>query len=313
LTVPVVLLAVTAALTGAAPAHAGPSVGDIERQIDHAWSVLEPTIERHNATRQDLAARRRQADELAARIAPLQQRIDAAMTQVGVLAVRAYKGEEAANVNALLASGSPRRVIDQLQLLDQFARHQRREVRAVVELRQAYAARKATLDALVARLARAEADLAARKAEIDAQIAGLQKLRLRAYGGGAGGALKPAPCPVAYPGGAVAAVVRFACAQIGRPYVWGAAGPGGYDCSGLTMAAWARAGVDLPHNAARQRAATRPVSRSELRPGDLVFHPDLTHVGLYVGDGWMVHAPTTGDRVRMRRLTGGSFTYARPS
>ncbi|MFI9242475.1 C40 family peptidase [Streptomyces sp. NPDC053086] len=93
--------------------------------------------------------------------------------------------------------------------------------------------------------------------------------------------------------------IAFARAQLGKPCVWGAAGPGSYDCSGLTQAAWKSAGVTLPRTARRQADAGTPVSPADARPGDLVFfHDDAGHVGLCTGDGMMIHAPRPGAYVR---------------
>ncbi|WP_406039328.1 NlpC/P60 family protein [Micromonospora sp. NBC_00898] len=299
---------------GATAAHADPSVAEIERQIDQDWNKLEPIIEQHNATRQDLAVKRKQADALAKQIAPLQLQVDLAMGQVSGLAADAYKGEQLSTVNALLGSRSPADVVNNLELLDRFAHRQQQQVSSVVELRDQLAAKKKPLDEMVAQLARTEAQLAAKKKLINAEIAKLDKLRLKVYGNGGGGPLRPAPCPSGYPGGPAGIAVKFACAQIGKIYVWGAAGPDHYDCSGLTMAAWAKAGVSLPHNARQQHDVTRRVSRSELRPGDLVFYySDLHHVAMYVGGGWVVHASQSGKPITMKRVDDGQInSYGRP-
>ncbi|MET7321684.1 NlpC/P60 family protein [Streptomyces sp. NPDC005549] len=93
--------------------------------------------------------------------------------------------------------------------------------------------------------------------------------------------------------------IAFARAQIGKPYVWGATGPGSYDCSGLTQAAWKAAGVSLPRVTYDQVNAGTTVSVSQAQPGDLVFfYDDISHVGLYIGDGMMIHAPKPGAYVR---------------
>jgi cell wall-associated NlpC family hydrolase len=121
-------------------------------------------------------------------------------------------------------------------------------------------------------------------------------------GGGGGGAVVPTkPAPPARGGAATA--VATALAQVGKPYVWGAAGPDSFDCSGLTMFAWAAAGVSLPHFSGAQYASTTHISLSELQPGDLVFYesPDQ-HVAMYIGGGQIVHAPHTGDVVRVQSL-----------
>jgi cell wall-associated NlpC family hydrolase len=113
------------------------------------------------------------------------------------------------------------------------------------------------------------------------------------------GGLFNAPVP---PSGRASAVIAFAKAQLGEPYLWGGAGPGSWDCSGLTMVAWRQAGVSLPHFTGYQWSATHRVPLSDLLPGDLVFFgssgPASHHVGLYVGAGVMIEAPRTGLPVR---------------
>jgi len=110
------------------------------------------------------------------------------------------------------------------------------------------------------------------------------------------------PPPSAPPGGSGGAerAIAFAKAQLGEPYVWGAAGPGSWDCSGLMLKAWGQAGVYLPHYSAAQYYAGTPISAGDLRPGDLVFwgssgSPDsIHHVAMYIGGGQIIHAPRTG-------------------
>lgn len=96
-------------------------------------------------------------------------------------------------------------------------------------------------------------------------------------------------------------VVAFALAQVGKPYRWAAAGPNAYDCSGLVMAAYWRAGVRLPHQTGGIIRYGTPVSRSQLQPGDIVF-PASGHVAIYLGGGMIVHAPHPGDHVRVAKL-----------
>jgi cell wall-associated NlpC family hydrolase len=102
------------------------------------------------------------------------------------------------------------------------------------------------------------------------------------------------------PNGGAGTAVATAMAQLGKPYRYAAAGPGSFDCSGLTMFAWAAAGVRLPHSSAAQYASLPHVSQDQLAPGDLVFygHP-IHHVGMYIGNGQYVHAPQTGDVVKV--------------
>src|SRR5207237_7352211 len=97
--------------------------------------------------------------------------------------------------------------------------------------------------------------------------------------------------------------VQTALAQIGDPYVYGAAGPDAFDCSGLTMYSWAAAGVSLPHASSAQPSSGTPASLSDLTPGDLIFYySPISHVGMYIGHGQIVHAPHTGTVVQITSM-----------
>src|SRR4051794_27258118 len=105
--------------------------------------------------------------------------------------------------------------------------------------------------------------------------------------------LIPAAPPAQYGG-----VVGLAMAELGKPYVWGAAGPNSFDCSGLVMYVYAKVGVSLPHNAAAMYSYGSPVAYGDLQAGDLVFFSGLGHMGIYIGGGQFIHAPHTGDVVK---------------
>ena len=97
--------------------------------------------------------------------------------------------------------------------------------------------------------------------------------------------------------------VAYAKAQVGKSYVWGAAGPNSFDCSGLTMAAYAQAGISLPHNSSAQYNSSPKISESELQPGDLVFYySPISHVGIYIGNGQVVNALNPGSGVQVSGL-----------
>jgi cell wall-associated NlpC family hydrolase len=111
--------------------------------------------------------------------------------------------------------------------------------------------------------------------------------------------------------GNAATAVQFALAQVGKPYQWGGSGPGSYDCSGLTSAAWASAGVSLPHSSRMQYSATARVDRSALQPGDLLFFGSpIHHVSMYIGNGQMVEAPRTGLSVRVVSIDRSGYVGA---
>ncbi len=131
----------------------------------------------------------------------------------------------------------------------------------------------------------------------------------RAGAAGAPGRSRARPRRPAPSGGAEAAIA-FARAQLGEPYQWGAAGPGSWDCSGLTMGAWSAGGKSLPHYSVAQYQQSTPITAGQLQPGDLVFwgssssSSSIYHVALYVGDGRIIHAPRTG-----RPVTEESMYY----
>ncbi|MEU6522090.1 NlpC/P60 family protein [Streptomyces sp. NPDC046924] len=189
------------------------------------------------------------------------------------------------------------------ELLSKLDAEEKARLAAAEEKKQEEAARKA------AELARRQAEQ--QKAEEEAQ----RESGASDASGSSGSTTAPSPSPSTPPSTSIPPstptstdssyaakaekALAFARAQIGKPYVWGATGPGSYDCSGLTQAAWKAAGVTLPRTTYDQVAAGTTVPLSQAQPGDLVFfYDDITHVGVYVGNGMMIHAPKPGTYVR---------------
>lgn len=181
-------------------------------------------------------------------------------------------------------------------LLSRLTAEEKARLAAIEREKEAEARRKAEAKAKAEAEARAEEEAeAARRAQEDQQP-----------GTGTGTGTGTAPGTGSGSGtedGGYAAkadkVLAFARAQIGKPYVWGATGPSSFDCSGLTQAAWKAAGVDLPRTTWDQVKVGTRVATADLRPGDLVFfYDDISHVGIYAGDGTMIHAPKPGANVR---------------
>jgi peptidoglycan DL-endopeptidase CwlO len=300
-------------------AYADPSISEIERRINAVWADAEPLIEKYNRVHEKYQKNKAKQADLLKEVLPLQRQVDMARQRTGFIAAEIYRGGQASAFNGILSSGSPKALADQLTFLEYTARLQHRQIAGVAEMMREYDEKRAPVDALVAELAKQDADLAARRKVIMDKLDELGKLRLAAYGTTSGtGAFRPWPCPAPdeYLPTKGWKAGQFACQQAGDDYSMGAAGPNTWDCSGLTMVAWQQAGVSLPHNAEDQRNAITSVKRVDLRVGDLVFYyGDLHHVAIYVGDGKVMHAPTYTDNVRMRVLedVGPVHSYGRPA
>jgi peptidoglycan DL-endopeptidase CwlO len=303
---------IVAGLLPAAPAQAEPTPDEIEAMIDKQWERLEPTIEQYNKVRSQLVANRKKSADLQKRIGPLSEQAERALDQVGQLATTYYKSGPAPAFSALLSGGSPSSLPERLALLDRIAADEHKQVAALTETRDRYSAEKRKLDGLIALQHRQEAELAAKKKHIDAEIKRLERVLAEAERAAAAAPSTSEPrttvevsgCPRVSAVGAAAIAVQTACAQIGDPYVWGAAGPDAFDCSGLTQYAWGKAGVYLTHHTGDQWNETTRVSSSEARAGDLVFfYSDLHHVGLYLGNGLIVHASRAGQPVKVSEVS----------
>jgi cell wall-associated NlpC family hydrolase len=174
------------------------------------------------------------------------------------------------------------------------------------------ATRRSLLNSIRGEIARMQAAERARQAELERQARAraaaaaaappvlATALNSETSSSSAEPAAAATPAPVARYGG----VVGIAMQYLGTPYVYGGASPSGFDCSGFIMYVFSQLGVSLPHNAAAQYGVGTPVDRSQLQPGDLVFFNGLGHAGIYVGGGSFIHAPHTGDVVKISSMSG---------
>jgi cell wall-associated NlpC family hydrolase len=308
----VAVLAAIAVLVPGTAANADPSVDQINRRIKTASARLEGVVEAYNKTTEELKANQAAARRVGADLAQLRAELATASERVEELAVLAYKGGQFAEISAVLTSASPSTVVDRMVTLDQISRFEHGQITRFAEVKKRHDARAKELAGLIADEQAKHASLAAQKKKIEADLAKLYEMRRQAYGRAqarASGSSAAAP----YVAGRAGKVVRFAYGALGKPYVWGADGPSGYDCSGLTLAAWRTVGVSLPHNGAMQWDALPHISRGSLRPGDLVFYNGLGHVALFVGGGKVIHAPTFGEVVQIGSVDMmPPYGYARP-
>lgn len=300
--------AVTATLLPA-PAQAQASVAELTRRIDQAAHQLETVVEQYNEIRVELLHNQQRAGGLSETIVELDRQLAVRHDQVGQIAATTYRVNGSRPVVTLLSAASADKFVDQLLLANALNRDNERTIAGLRDARDRSEQARRAATSLIERQQLQEQQLAAKRQQIESDIRHLTELRNRQQAllnrSGASAASR-SPTNTRLPetaSGAAAAAVSFAHAQLGKPYRWGSAGPNSYDCSGLTSAAWARAGVQLPHNARRQFGAVTKVNRDQLRPGDLVFfYSNIQHVGIYIGADQMIHAPRHGEPVRVSRI-----------
>ena len=272
-------------------------------RVNRASEQLEGVVERYNQLRDDLKTTVDQIAVLKRQVVPLQQQVEEHRAKVGVIASAAYTTAGSSPFNALLHAGSTRDVLDQLMMIQMLADDQRQEIAALTRLQDRYSSAQATLRALLSQGRDQQKELATTRAKIEADLAELQRWRTHVYGpsgvphqrvNARQGWVKPELS------GGPAKILDFALEQLGKSYRWAGEGPNAFDCSGLVLAAYKQIGKVLPHNSARQFDVARKIKRDQLSPGDLIFYyRDLHHVGIYVGGGRMIHAPTPGEQVRI--------------
>jgi cell wall-associated NlpC family hydrolase len=315
-----VLAAISALLMAGSGAAAAPkpSIAQVAAKLERLQLKAERATERYNETREALASHRQQLAAARTRVVEQRRQLARVEAALGRLAAEQYRQGELSAV-AFVFGDHPQDYLATAGLASSLAG---RSVHAATRLRAAQvqlsqdeastAQQTRTLATTNASLARERSTVMATLREVQDQLDGLQADQRRAVeraqqggGGGGGGASVPVgtscnDVSITAPSARAKAAIDFACQQLGEPYQWAAAGPGSWDCSGLTMKAWAAGGVSLPHSSAQQATYGTRVSLSALEAGDLVFrHTPISHVGLYIGNGMMIHAPQSGDVVRI--------------
>jgi peptidoglycan DL-endopeptidase CwlO len=287
-------------------ATAKPDLATVKKQVEKYDHLAEQASERYNDAQVRLDQTKTKLGALNADLARQQQVVDAMREQVASMVVDQYQGDALSTTSQVVLSSNPDAFLENLNAVSAY-NNQRGEVMKEFSTQlDRLKLRKAAVKDEAARLGALQKKMAAEKAEIDDKAAKAQALldkleseaRAKILSGGFTGEV-----PDVDASGRAAVAVRFAMAQVGKAYSYGAAGPNAYDCSGLTMRAWGAAGVGLPHSSGAQQGSGTRVSESELRPGDLVFYySPVSHVGMYIGNGLIVNALNPGAGVRVSGL-----------
>jgi cell wall-associated NlpC family hydrolase len=316
-------------LPGAAAAGPKANLNQVQRQVDQLNRQAEQAAERYNTAKVELTDTTRQLRAARNKYAATKRRLDAMQVLVGRIAVASYKSGGLDSSVQLLLSDDPTGFLRQAADLTQVTKHQDHlladmqaarlsaavDRKAVAEqqaraqdLQGEIAAEKRTIEG---KLATARALLGRLEAKQRAQLLSIRQAATDRALGARSDAMRASrssrdgdfPTYDGPASGRAAVAVKTAFAQLGDPYVWGAAGPGSFDCSGLTMYSWGAAGVSLPHSSSAQYSAVPHVSISNLQPGDLVFYySPISHVGIYIGGGRVIDAPYPGLSVHISGL-----------
>ncbi|MBZ9595463.1 MULTISPECIES: C40 family peptidase [Streptomyces] len=308
------------ALAGA-PAGAAPSLpqepgggarSGVSAQVDRLYEEAEQATEHFNEAGEKADRLRTEVNRAQDAVARGQERINTMRGVLGTFAGAQYRSGGIDPAVALMLARDPDSYLEQAAALDRLTERQarqldelRHEQRRLGQVRAEASRKLAELDAL-------RSDVARHKRAVTAKLAAAQRLlnsmptqeradfeRSSRSGGRHDGQPDLGPMGDGPSSGRAAAAVMAARAAVGRPYVWGSTGPSGFDCSGLMVWSYRQAGVSLPRTSQAQRHAGRQVPLSQARPGDLVtYRSDASHVGMYVGNGQVVHAPYPGARVR---------------
>ena len=305
--VAVVTCSVPAASAAAEPK---PELTRLKKQVERLYEEIETLTEEYNGQRVRLAEAKRTAARAKEVLRRSEADLAAKREKAGLLAQHEYMTGGISPL-ALIASDDPATFLDRAATTYALTLQQNQEV---VQLAEAMRKAERAKTAAVARQAEVDAilkDLAAKRRKIQRMIAQTESDLFReARTLISGGRAVRVDIPI--PGkGKAAAAARWALTQQLKPYRWGAGGPYAFDCSGLVMWAYRQVGISLPHYTGSQWTAGTRISRKDLRPGDLVFfYSDLHHVGIYIGGGMMVHAPRTGDVVRVAPIGNRPFAGA---
>lgn len=299
-----------------------PSLPEVEERVDSLHHEAEEATERYNAATEDADEAREELDMLREEAARRTEELNDARDALGAHATAQYRAGGLDPSVQLALSSDPEEYLERAELLDRTGDRQARavqEVQAQVRdidrllteaeeqselLAEAEERAREERETVEGKLAEAEElmdSLSARERERLLDEEGLGDAAAAGTAGAGTGAPGMADAAGAEaPSQRAASAVTYAYAQLGKPYGWGSAGPDAFDCSGLTQAAWGAAGVALPRTSQAQAGAGTSVTRSELAPGDLVFYySGFSHVGMYVGNGQIIHASRSGTPVRM--------------
>ncbi|MFC9692502.1 NlpC/P60 family protein [Kribbella sp. NPDC056951] len=313
-----------------ADADPKPTLDEAKKQVAALQHKSEEAGEAANDLRGQISSSQARLKALQTAVNKQQAQADVVKRQIGSLAVAGYQTSGMSTTAQLLLSSNPDQFLSQASTAQAFAGQQNAVLRKFQDAQGKVADLQASAKSELAQLQAVQAQqnklIAEAKSNLDAAEKVLGKLsdaereRIRKENEEAaekarnerpsrdGDRMDDLPIPA---NGRAGVAVKAAMNQLGDPYVWGEEGPSSFDCSGLMLYAWGKAGVSLPHSSKAQANEGRRVSKSQLMPGDLIFfYSPVSHVGMYIGGGRMVHAPRPGKSVETSSINTMPYNSA---
>lgn len=305
-------LAAPPAAVHASPRSPEPSTSELKKKLNHLNNQIETLAEQYNGQRIQLKQAKHAAKIASADARRKQRALSVAQGKVRRLAATSYMNGTTDPSMRIATGGDPQTAINQSTLLHHIATQDGAQVHGLDTAEQAANRASTAATKRVKTVQKLVDGMKKKKDRIEGLVTKTQtKVFARILKAGEGvNTIKPSDIPGNTLGDRA---LRAALSQQGKPYVWGAAGPSSYDCSGLMLWAYKQVGVSLPHYTVSQWNASHHVSHPQ--PGDLIlfYPPSMHHVGMYIGNGLMVHAPQTGDVVRVSKIGDRPIAgYARP-
>ncbi|MFE7130688.1 NlpC/P60 family protein [Streptomyces sp. NPDC057638] len=299
---------VTAAGLGGGMAGADPGERreDARATVDRLFAEAEQATERYNEAGERVRSLRGRVTRAQDAVARGQERLNRMRGALGALAGAQYRSGGVDPALDLLLSADPDSYLTRAELLERVSQRQGAALDQLRHAQRQLGQQRAEALRDLGELERSRAVVARHKRAVTAKLASARRVlnalppaERAAFGAGSGMTGLPEELTGPAASGRAAAAAAAARRALGLPYVWGANGPRGFDCSGLTQWAYAQAGVSIPRTSQAQRYAGRQVSLAEARPGDLVtYRSDASHVAMYMGGGQVIHAPYPGASVR---------------
>jgi peptidoglycan DL-endopeptidase CwlO len=331
-------VALLASSAQAAPAKPKPSLEEVQKKVDDLYHQAGVATQKYNAAEERTTTQRKRVNHLFDAVAKRTDRLNEARRELGSIAAAQYRTGGVSGTATLLLADNPQQYFDDTHLMHLLTDRQKAAVddyqkqqsttakmrtqasRSLQELTGLQTALRKSKEDVQRKLAAARDLLSKLTAQEKARLAAIEQKKeevarakarelarkqaeaaKNSQGEQGGTGVSSGLKSYAVLGGKA---VSFARAQLGKPYVWGATGPDSFDCSGLTQAAWKSAGISLPRTTWDQVKVGKTVSADAAEPGDLVFYySDISHVGMYLGNGNIIDAPKPGDSVRIVPMT----------